>query len=63
MDFFLIFFLLFPEDADVTVLFWSASSDRPCIIIKCGQHVMEIVILIDLYQLIQTYSQSNIYIF
>jgi hypothetical protein len=27
-----IFFLLFPEDDDFTVLFCSASSDRPCII-------------------------------
>jgi hypothetical protein len=27
-----IFFLLFPEDDDFTVLFWCASSDRPCIV-------------------------------
>jgi hypothetical protein len=26
-----IFFLLFPQDDDFTVLFWSASFDRPCI--------------------------------
>jgi hypothetical protein len=32
--FFKIFFLLFPEDDDFTVLFWSASSDRPCIYFK-----------------------------
>jgi hypothetical protein len=31
MDFLKIFFLLFPEDNDFTVLFWSASSGRPCI--------------------------------
>jgi hypothetical protein len=31
IDFFKIFFLLFPEDDDFTVLFWSASSDRPCV--------------------------------
>jgi hypothetical protein len=32
MGFFSIFFLLFPEDDDFAVLFWSASSDRPRII-------------------------------
>jgi hypothetical protein len=26
------FFLLFPEDDDFAILFWSASSDRPCIL-------------------------------
>jgi hypothetical protein len=26
------FFLLFPEDDEFTVLFWSASSGRPCIV-------------------------------
>jgi hypothetical protein len=30
MDFKKIFFLLFPEYDDFAVLFWSASSDRPC---------------------------------
>jgi hypothetical protein len=25
------YFLLFPEDDDFTVLFWSASSNRPCV--------------------------------